>query len=576
MKRHISSIRRASVPLPGAVSIAAFAAVFALAGPATATDLVDSGLSYEDECDATAVLAPAGGTCGGSWRVAVPGGGTPVVSFASDNTPLWNLRLFSGGNSYGNGGVKSGTRMTGDADIPIDDATLDAWRETFAKARENGVLLTPRFAYDGDGVTGCEPSDFDMVLRHIAQISGVLNAFPDVVAAIECGIVGPFGEMWGSIYDDKVYAPRLIRAWLDSLDPRIKVLVRSPKYLFRLFKTEVLGNKDAALAPEQFLARRAELPDRDRLGLYNDGYLLTSSDTGTFPGGSENFTRDQAREFFSDLRAVPYGGEFGGYNSTGAAADAESYTNCPFASAYMVATNRYNQVRDWYDMHLSYMRGWTSGNRTIVRLGELPFSDDPFGFDGIDDGYATAEAFFRAMASGGMGFAFDGMPDLHEWNGRSLLDFMTAHMGPRFVLRASSLSGSAAPGGALDLRFEIENTGFGDLLRTADAEVLLSRDGVSFYAAPVAIDVAADVPSRAKKAFALSMELPSGIDEGDWNAYLRLHVPADVGEDNPSTHGLRTVRFANDASQWSEGLRANLLGTVRVSGAPSAAGLPLR
>ncbi|MBR1608199.1 MAG: DUF4832 domain-containing protein, partial [Kiritimatiellae bacterium] len=558
---------------------AASAAAVAWALPSGAADLVDSGLSYEDACDASIATAPARGTCGGSWRVAQTDGTTASPRFPSFNTPLWDLRLFSGGNRMADGSDGTGSngeRMVGDADIPLNDQTLDAWRQSLQWAREDGAALMMRFAYDEAGVRGCEPADFDMVLHHIAQISEVLNDYPDVVMAIECGIVGPFGEMWGSTYDDKVYAPQIIRAWLDDLDPRIKVLVRSPKYLVRLFKTEVLGNKDARLTPAQFLSRRDELPDRDRLGLYNDGYLLTSSDTGTFPGGDENFTREQALQFFSGLRAVPYGGEFGGYSSTGAAADAESYANCPFASANMVATNRYNQVRDWYDMHLSYVRGWTSGNKTIVRLGELPFSDGPFGFDGIDDSYATAEAFFRAMASGGMGFAFDGMPDLHEWNGRSMLDFMTAHMGPRFVLRSSSLSGSAAPGGALDLRFEIENTGFGDLLRTANAEVLLSRDGVSFYAAPVAIDVAADVPSRAKKAFSLSMELPSGIDEGDWYAYLRLHVPADVGEDNPSTHGLRTVRFANDASQWSEGLRANLLGTVRVSGAPAAAGLPLR
>ena len=251
-----------------------------LAASAAGAAIVDSGLSYLDAADDDLVCNVPRGSIAGGWHRAAPGA-TAVLSPSGYSTPMWLIADFSAGNEYGNQGVKDGTSRVGGADIPIDAATLDAWRASLANVRANGALVTPRFAYDSEGISGCEPADFDVMLAHVRQIAGVLNEYADVVVSIECGMIGPWGEMHSSKYDNALYDTRILRTWLDELDPRIKVQVRSPKYLYRLVQKEVLGTT-GNLDGETVLARLDELPDWERIGLFNDGYLGTTYDYGTY------------------------------------------------------------------------------------------------------------------------------------------------------------------------------------------------------------------------------------------------------------------------------------------------------
>ena len=519
------------------------AVIFALVATSAGAALVDAGLSYADAADDDLVRNVPRGSIGGGWHRASPGA-TAVLSPTGYSTPMWQLAAFSGGNDYGDQGVRDGVSRVGGADIPIDNATLDAWRATLANVRANGALVTPRFAYDYDGVSGCEPQ-FDTVLAHIRQIAGVLNEYADVVPSIECGIIGHFGEMHSSKYANITYTPLVVRAWLDGLDPRIKVQVRSPAHLFQLFRTEVLGST-ANLDGETLLSRLSELSGWERIGLYNDGYLGTCADYGTFTdgitsfstgNGVNNFTRAQGMRWLNGRRDIPYGGEIATLTT-----DEQEQTWPPFVHA------DYNQVKEWYDSHLSYLRGTPESMRIVKKMKEYSFAEQ--------------------------GCAFDGMPSLSEWNGRTLLEFMRAHMGYRFVLRASRLSDAAAPGGTLQLAFDVENTGFGDLFPPTKSEILLQAADDRFWACPVALDLGAAVPSPTRKSLSLSLRLPSGITNGQWRVYLRTHVV--VAGDSPCAAGLRTVRFANAAAQWSEALGANLLGTVAISGAAAEPGLDFR
>ena len=519
------------------------AALAAGAPPAAPAAMVDSGLSYLDAADDDLVRNVPRGSIGGGWHRASPGA-TAVLSPTGYSTPMWQLAAFSGGNDYGDRGVKDGVSRVGGADIPIDDQTLGAWRATLANVRANGALVTPRFAYDYDGVSGCEPQ-FDTVLSHIRQIAGVLNEYADVVVSVECGIIGHFGEMHSSKYANIEYTPRVVRAWLDALDPRIKLQVRAPTHLFQLFRTEVLGST-ANIDGETLLARLHELDGWERIGLYNDGYLGTCADYGTFTdgitsfatgNGVNNFTRAQGMRWLGGRRDIPYGGEIATLTT-----DEQENTWPPFVH------DDYNQVKEWYDSHLSYLRGTPSTMRIVRKMGEYAFSESRY--------------------------AFAGAPSLSEWNGRTLLDFMRAHMGYRLVLRSSRLSDAAAPGGTLQLAFDVENTGFGDLFLPTRTEVLLQAADDRFWACPVALDLGAAVPSPTRASLSLSLRLPSGITNGQWRVYLRTHVVA--AGDSPCAAGLRTVRFANAAAQWSDTLGANLLGTVAVSGAAAEPGLGFR
>lgn len=548
------------VALKNIIRIVLFTVCF-IATLTARAELVDSGLAYGDS--RVNFARPACGVIDGSWHLAQTNGTTAVLSPAGYSTPMWDLRLFSAGNDYGDQGVRSsdGIRMVGTADIPINDQTLDAWRQTLANARANGAFVSPRFAYDCNGVGGCEPA-FDMVLFHMRQIAAVLNEYADVVPSIECGIIGAFGEMHTSPYCGAEYANRVLRTWLAELDPRIQLQIRSSSYLFRLFNEEILGRTSGNVHGTNVLARLTELSDWSRIGLYNDGYLGTVYDYGTWTDGRgiNNFSRSQGNLWLSLLPHIPYGGELAGIS------EEWSYAEPPFVAANLV-TNGFNQVEEWYRVHLSYLRGLPSSNKTVQRLAELPFSTAPFGFDGMETCGLVGRPFFEAMITNHIGFGFDGMPDLHEWVGEPLSEFLRAHIGHRFILRGSRLSSGAAPGGTLALAFDIENTGFSDLALPTATEILLHRAGApSFWACPVTLDLGASVPSTSNATFSVSLHLPATLPEGSWNVCLRTHVVTENGL--PSSAGLGTVRFANAPAQWNDSLSANLLGTVPVSGAP--------
>ena len=538
-----------SVRFPMKFAILATLAVF-LAFTVRAA-LVDAALDYSDACDDFA--RPACGTIGGSWRTAQTNGTTAVITPSGYSTPMWNLRLFSGGNPYpanwtsGSGhGYRVWTttdettgettvhtnRMVGAADIPISQQTLDAWRQTLANTRANGALITPRFAYDCNGISGCEPSDFNIILTHIAQIAEVLNEYADVVPSIECGIIGQYGEMHSSAYNTAEFAPQIVHAWLDGLDPRIRLQVRHPRFFFWLLD-------DCRLATN-LLARQDEFDPNRRLGFFDDGYLGTIYNYGTYnglatDGGINGFNRRHACDFLRTRAHIPYGGECASVSSNDAAQVLDHFSS-----------HDWNLVEEWYATHLSYLRGITRGVGEVLRTRTFHVAD----------------------------YTFSGMPALSEWEDATLADFLGAHMGHRFVLRGSRLSATAAPGGTLALSFDIENTGFGDLFLPTKTEILLQRDADRFWACPVSIDLGSDVPSTSNATLTATLQLPSALAAGDWNVYVRTHVI--VEGDSPSAAGLRTVRFANPAAQWNAAIAGNLLGTVHVEGTAVAPGLGFR
>lgn len=499
--------------------------------------LVDAGLDYADDTSLELCENPARGPLGGRWRAAAPGK-TEVLSLTGDNTPLWLLSAFSAGNDYGHKGLRrvvdkqpDGTATTnfvscvGGEDLPIDDATLAAWSETLDNARANGALLIPRFGYDLLGVSGCEPADFDMMLTHIRQIAGVLNAHTDVVIALECGMIGMWGEMHSSKYEDREHMSTVIRTWLECLDPSIKLLVRTPKFLFGLL--------DDCQESADLLARQDEFDPTRRIGFYDDGYLGTAWNYGTYNNdGRGNMNRAAAMEYLRERGNLPYGGELGSVS-----AEAAGRVLDWFATNGWGRAGGWNLVQEWYDSHLSYLRGIYGGV-----------------------GVALASRNFTKAQ-----YAFEGMPELSEWEGRSLSDFMAAHMGYRFVLRASRLTSSVAPCGTLALEFELENTGFGNLFLPSVSEVVLrheTEDGVKTVALSTEFDLGAEVPSARRRTIRLSLPLPDMVTEGRWTVCLRTHIP--VRGDPPKAVRNLSIRFANKPSQWNEELAANKLGEVEV------------
>lgn len=422
------------------------------------------------------------------------------------NTPVQNpvgalvlMFVDIGAFSCGENGVTAddGTYTPG-TDYPLDDAFFAGLRGTFANCRRNGSTVALRFRYDDDGTCNPEPATFDMLKSHIRQIgeSGILSEYSDILMYVESGFVGCYGEQWGGKYCSLEQKAELLDLMLDIVPDPIPVTVRTPNIFAKWAGISTAELGEWTSEPDSRAAR---------VGLYDDGYMGSDSDLGTY-GNREAETAWLGRQAVTSY----FGGEFSG--------------NLEFAQKYETYLPQ-NAIPEMYRTHLSYI------NSNIWSLYQnYTFSAD---FD-VPDG------------------------DHSAYYGQNVQKYIRDHLGYRFVLRGTELPEKAAQGDTMKLRFSVENTGFANPIRAQKAELLLERDGNY-------LRTAIDIDSRKWRSCtttdeALSVPLPCGLPAGQWNVYLKL----SVGENTIPQLAMRSVQFAN-AGIWNAALGANLLGTVTVT-----------
>jgi hypothetical protein len=200
----------------------------------------------------------------------------------------------------------------------LSAAYLDQVRADFRTAREAGVKVVVRFAY-------AKPKDAwpyqppygdapkSRVLRHIDQLEPVLRGNADVIAAVQAGFIGLWGEWYytdhfvadpanpGEVTDADWAARRaVVLALLDALPESRMVQVRTMMMKQRIFSRPT--GAGGALTPREAYSGR----DVARVGHHNDCFLASPDDFGTFL--SDPITLDQ--EYLElDSRYVPVGGE---------------------------------------------------------------------------------------------------------------------------------------------------------------------------------------------------------------------------------------------------------------------------
>lgn len=220
--------------------------------------------------------------------------------------------------------------------LPTLEADLQA-------ARQAGVKLILRFAYrprENAGEAGdlCDPPK-ERILGHLAQLGPVLQAHRGVVAYLEAGLIGPWGE-WHSAspvpglmdplpgysdegqppcgvqnYDRKLPNPDtldLVRALLEALPGRY-VAVRYPMAKAKLLELSSGGPRGTYPPPEAFSPLTPEEVGgttlKARLAAHNDCVLASPDDYGTFyytPGTQQ----DREKAYWqADTLYVPMGGE---------------------------------------------------------------------------------------------------------------------------------------------------------------------------------------------------------------------------------------------------------------------------
>ena len=313
-------------------------------------------------------------------------------------------------------------------DQDLTEDALNVLQESLDSIRSFGGHVIVRICYDPwyNGRSNVTP-DHEWVLKHVKQLAPVLSKNTDVIVALEMGMHGAYGEMHSDTnitYDRVAEAVNLM---LRNTPPELKVLTRTGNYSAKVLGFDNWG-VDFHIDGEKFAEiAKAKGDTMYRVGMFNDGYLGTQYDYGTWGADcATSICREEGVAWLEKYGInTPYGGE--------ALTTAENYQviNTPEFLAY-----------EGFRTHTSYLNiQWN--NKLIDSWKKTPFTQKDFDYD-------------PARVDSLSGFKY-----------------INDHLGYRFVLRESWLSDTVGSDGILRAKLRIQNVGFGNLTREVMASVYI-------------------------------------------------------------------------------------------------------
>jgi hypothetical protein len=154
---------------------------------------------------------------------------------------------------------------------PIPAEFLAKLDQGFQRVRNAGLKIVLRFTYSGN--TGDPDAPKASVLGHIAQLKPLLQAHGDVLAALQAGFIGAWGEWHGSMHgnDDPGVRREVVQALLDAVPSVRMVQLRTPAFKQAMTGPAPLAEADAFKGTP-----------RARLGHHNDAFFSDANDMGTY------------------------------------------------------------------------------------------------------------------------------------------------------------------------------------------------------------------------------------------------------------------------------------------------------
>lgn len=299
--------------------------------------------------------------------------------------------------------VYRGYRLETFKTTPLDADFLTKIDADFAAARAAGVKLILRFAYTDQANSGnctdeykiCPPygdAAKPIVLNHIRQLTPLLQRNADVIAVMQMGFIGIWGENYFTDYfgdastnslgvvPDSSWRDRneVLSALLAALPADRMVQVRTPQIKQRF----VYGPKAPVTAAAMTDAAGFGLLPTARLGFHNDCFLASADDYGTFYDyGNSSTKRGPANETLrcymeQDSRYTPVGGEtcdnaFSPQNDCAPAGQAEQVMGAMHYS-YLNAGYNNDVNNDWQTGGCMDNIRRKLGYRFVLREGRFP------------------------------------------------------------------------------------------------------------------------------------------------------------------------------------------------------------
>ncbi|MFO7617810.1 MAG: DUF4832 domain-containing protein [Bacteroidales bacterium] len=191
--------------------------------------------------------------------------------------------------------------LRGFLEQPLSQAVLDNVEYNFGVMREAGVKCLLRFAYQSS--TNNRPYDppVELVQTQIEQLAPILRANSDVIAVVQAGFIGVWGEWYYTTnfgFPTPDYTKRnvVVDGLLNALTERRMVQLRTPKLKFGI--CGITANEPVTEAEAYSGTKKA------RVAHHNDCFLASSNDYGTYA----NITVEKAY-LEQDTRYLAMGGE---------------------------------------------------------------------------------------------------------------------------------------------------------------------------------------------------------------------------------------------------------------------------
>jgi len=393
----------------------------------------------------------------------------------------------------------------------ISQTTLAKINEDMEAARAAGVKLIPRFVYTitqnaGDCPEGaiCPPyGDVSkaIVLQHIASLKPVLYDNADVIACVQLGFIGIWGEQYytdffgdassnggqGKLTDENwLDRAEVIEALLDAVPKTRMIQVRYPQQ-----KQRYVYGVDAPVTAAPMTEAEAYTEDeKARIGFHNDCFLSGPNDVGTY----------------------------------------EDYGNS--------STNR-SASADVVDILKEYNR---NDSKYVVVGGE---TCRPFTPDNNCEPAGRAQAAFAEMHYSYINAHYNNQVN-NVWQTGGCMDNIKKNLGYRFVLQDATFPDEVTAGSNLAFTLNLTNKGYASPFNARPVQLLLRRAGTQEVTVlPIETDVRKWYTGDIK--ITSSVAIPTGLAKGEYE--LLLNLP-DAYE-RIATRPEYSIRLANN-EVWEE------------------------
>lgn len=400
----------------------------------------------------------------------------------------------------------------------ISPAFLASLQKDFDAVREAGLKVVLRFSYiDRTRKGNCPDKEIcppygdapkNIVLQHIGQLKPLFKKNADVIAVLQQGFIGIWGENHYTDYfgdasgNDLGFVPDsswndrndVLKSLLDALPKDRMVQVRTPQMRQRFLygaRAPITTKPSAATAP-------FDHSDHSRVAFHNDCFLASKDDYGTFSDyGNSTKVRMEGntvlrRYFIEESKYLAVGGE--------TCDDSFSPQNdcAPLGHA----------IKAMADMHYSFLN---------VNYNNLVNND---------------------------------------WETQGCMLEIKRNLGYRFILQESTISESAKAGDTLSLKLRLQNEGFATPYNPRPVKLVL-RNKATGNTHQLAINTNIQKWYTGQVHLTDQIALPKNLQRGNYE--LLLNIPD--GYQSLQNRPEYSIRLANE-HLWEENTGFNKLNQV--------------